>query len=214
MLAPRNWSVAALAVALAAHEADAARPFQTDDAGTVAPGTTELEVGSQYWSDYGSFTAGLKHGLTPRLDLGIYAGYASWPHESREFEAATLGLKLALVPSYFSASFSNELGSSDYTISGILSVPVGDFSLNTNVGAEFVAGTREEEPAWGVQPQWNASFGTVGAELRGDDGGATSWQVGTQVKVRPWLSIDAGLGSSLQGARKWTATTGAWIGLP
>jgi hypothetical protein len=214
MRSPRIRSAATLAVAIAAHQTGAARPFQTDDAGTVAQGTTELEAGAQYWSDFGDFSAGLKHGLTQRLDLGIYAGWASLPHAAREFKAANLGLKLALVPSYVSASFANELGSSDYTITGILSLPLGDFSLNANIGAEFIAKTGNHEPAWGVQPQWNAPFGTVGAELRGDDGGPDWWQVGTQLKLRPWLAVDAGIGTSLQGTPKWTATTGAWIALP
>jgi hypothetical protein len=55
----------------------AARPFETDDAGTVAPGTFESEFGSESWKDDAAFGIGLKHGLTERMDLGVSMGYAA-----------------------------------------------------------------------------------------------------------------------------------------
>jgi hypothetical protein len=70
----------------------------TDDAGTVAPETFELETGVDFWKDAATGCIGLKHGVTNRMDLGFGFGYSPQPEDERGFSGAELGLKFAIVP--------------------------------------------------------------------------------------------------------------------
>lgn len=171
----------------------AARPFATDDAGTVAPGTFETELGSESWSDKGTFSLGLKHGLTERMDLGISAGWAAWPEAERRFENAELSAKYALVPELLSMSFATALGTSEYSLNGILSKGFGDLGVNPNCALGSLS---------------------LGAEVRGDQRAAQDWKVGGQLRPVESFAIDLGIGSTIASDPDWNVTAGLWFAFP
>ena len=203
-----------LALGILAAPTGAARPFATDDAGTVAPGCFESEVSADYWNDKGAFGIGLKHGLTSRMDLGISMGHTTWPEEERAYDEPTLAFKYALVPELLSASFATELGTSEYSLNGIVSHSFGDFGINLNLGGDFVGGENHADLAWGANPTWTVGPATLGAELRGNQHEANWWQVGTQVKLADWIAVDAGLGDDITDGHDWHLTAGIWIAFP
>lgn len=92
---------------------EAARPFATDDAGTVAPVGYELEPGYDFWEDEGAFGLGFKHGLTEKMDIGIGFGYCLIPESNRDFSTAEICLKYGLISELFAVSFVTSLG--DYS---------------------------------------------------------------------------------------------------
>lgn len=192
----------------------AARPFDTDDAGTVAPGTFEAELGSESWNDKGAFGLGLKHGLTERMDLGVSMGYSAWPEAERSFENAELSAKYSLVPELLSASFATPLGTSEYSLNGILSKGFGDLAVNLNLGGDFTGGERHAELSWGVNP--NYAFGplSLGAEVRGDQHAAQDWKFGGQLKPVEPFAIDLGIGSKIASDPDWRVTAGLWFAFP
>ena len=204
-----------LALGILAVPTGAARPFATDDAGTVAPGCFESEVSADYWNDKGAFGIGLKHGLTSRMDLGISLGHTAWPEEERAYDEPTLVFKYVLVPEILSASFATELGTSEYSLNGIVSHSFGDFGINLNLGGDFVGGENHANPTWGANPTLTLGPATLGAELRGNQHEANWWQVGTQLKLADWIAIDAGFGDDFsKNKNDWHAATGIWIAFP
>lgn len=194
--------------------ARAARPFATDDAGTVAPGTFETELGSESWSDKGAFSLGLKHGLTERMDLGISAGWAAWPEAERRFENAELSAKYALVPELLSMSFATALGTSEYSLNGILSKGFGDLGVNLNVGGDFAGGERHADLSWGVNPNCALGSLSLGAQVRGDQRAAQDWKVGGQLRPVESFAIDLGIGSTIASDPDWSVTAGLWFAFP
>jgi hypothetical protein len=204
-----------LALCTFAAPADAARPFQTDDAGTVTPGTFETELSADYWSNKGAFGFSFKHGVTSRMDLGVSIGHTSWPEDEREYDNATLAFKYALVPELLSASFATKLGTSEYSLNGIVSHSFGDLGINANVGGDFTGGERSADLSWGVNPTYAVGPVILGAELRGNQHEAAWWQAGAQVKLADWIALDAGLGDDFsKNKNDWHAATGVWIAFP
>lgn len=55
-------------------ESQGARPFITDDAGTVTPETFELEVAADYWRQEAAVGLSFKHGITKHMDMGVAFG--------------------------------------------------------------------------------------------------------------------------------------------
>jgi len=203
-----------LALGILAVPTGAARPFATDDAGTVAPGSFESEASADYWNDKGAFGIGLKHGLTSRMDFGISLGHTAWPEAERAFDDATLAFKYSLIPDLLSASFSSELGTTEYGVNGIVSHAFGNFGINLNLGGDFVGGENHANLAWGANPTWTLGPATLGAELRGNQHEANWWQVGAQVKLADWIAVDAGLGDDITNGHDWHLSTGIWIAFP
>jgi hypothetical protein len=208
------WKTTLLGGLALGNLAGAARPFDTDDAGTVAPGTFEVEIGSQSWSRDLALCTGLKHGLTERMDLGIAMGYSAWPEAERAYDNAQLSVKFALVPTLLSASFSNELGTSEFSVRGILSKSFGDFHANLNLGGDFVGGQRDADLDWKLAPGYSIGPAVVGVELVGDQHEARSWKTGGQFLFSEWFAIDLGIGSSIADDPDWLVTAGVWFAFP
>lgn len=193
--------------------AGASRPFATDDAGTVAAGTFEAELGTESWKDASDIGISLKHGITPRMDLGVAIDYTAFPREERTYAPATLSLKYALVPDLLSASFASALGTPEYRVNGILTKSLGDFGVSANVGGEVEGGSRDAELTWGLSPTWNISGVTLGAEIageRGNDVDGMNWKVGAQLHREP-IDFDLAVGSSFQNDPQWRITAGVWF---
>jgi hypothetical protein len=88
----------------------AARPYVTDDAGTVGLGLFELETASNCWKDRVEFGLCFKHGITDRMEIGVAMGHCASPKDERAIQDAELGFKFALIPDLFAASFTGVSG--------------------------------------------------------------------------------------------------------
>jgi hypothetical protein len=128
----------------------AARPFVTDDAGTVALETFELETGVDFWKDAATGCNGLKHGVTDRMDLGFGFGYSPQPEDERGFSGAELGLKFAIVPELLAVTAAGSFGSSTFAINGILSKAFGPVSFDGNLGMEAQADGNDADLTYAV----------------------------------------------------------------
>jgi hypothetical protein len=192
----------------------AARPFVTDDSGTVEAGTFELETAWDYWKARAAASLSFKHGVTERMDIGVGIGYVSAPQEERAFDTADLGLKFALIPDLFSASFSAGFASQTYSLNAILSKSFGPLTCDANLGYEAITDTDDAELTFGLAGVYNHGRLGVGVEIGGTHEGLSWWQVGARFQIREWLQIDAGLGGDSATDPDLTATTGLWFGFP
>jgi len=192
----------------------AARPFATDDAGTVEPGIFEIESALDYWKDRASFGIGLKHGLTSKMDLGIALGYTIRPED--EMAASPLGLsfKYNFIPEHFSVSISGSFNSAVYAINTIYTHPFNVIAISINIGLEVTESIKECMLTHGVLSTFLFKNVTVGFEIAGTHKNFSLWQVGTQISIKDWLAIDVGFGGDFEKEIQLNATTGLWVSLP
>ncbi len=127
----------------------AARPLATDDAGTVEAGKFEAELAYEHTQcrpDGLGQAPGfqLKHGLTPRMDIGVAFGHQT----EKDAEGNTVswgtapmavGLKAALLREHrslpdLSLSAGWEPGSSGWSLNAIASKEVSGLGLHLNLG--------------------------------------------------------------------------------
>jgi hypothetical protein len=186
-----------------------ARPFATDDAGTVEQGLHELEFGFDVWSEEAAFGLGLKHGLTSRMDLGVGLGYVIVPEESDGFENAELNVKFALIPEIFSASLAGTFGDAAYTITGIVTQGLGPLEIDGNIGYE-TTGIADEAGTvvYGLAVFLDVGSVALGAEGAGDKDGLQYWLIGGRYAVMEGFAIDAGIVGSFEEDADMNATAG------
>ncbi len=180
----------------------AARPFGTDDAGTVKSGGYELEAGYDLWEEDGFIGLGFKHGITERMDIGIALGFNLISEPKHSFVPAELGLKYALVPDMVAASFTAEIGSSSYTLNSILTRSFGPVEFDANLG--YVTGDSSITYAGALI--YNLNNLSFGGELLGDKE-TQNWLIGGRYAIKEGLMIDAGFTSDFDFKEK-TATVG------
>ncbi|MDO5575465.1 MAG: hypothetical protein Q4F84_00175 [Fibrobacter sp.] len=190
----------------------AARPFVTDDAGTVEQGTFELETSSDYWKNTASFGIGLKHGLTNRMDLGVAFGYDAVPKASAAAQPLEVSFKYNFIPEHFSASFTSAFSSSTYSINAIYSHDIKFLSLHANVGLEATEGAKDVSGTYSLAAVFNIGIVAAGLEFGGVNKDINWWQIGTQAAFTDWFALDIGVGGDFDN--KMTATTGLWFGFP
>lgn len=86
-----------LFVMLAAGRSFAARPLETDDAGTVDPGSFEIELGAAFESDPSTEAwetgFGIKSGIVPGVDLGLGFGW-QWLDDAGVTESGVTDLEI------------------------------------------------------------------------------------------------------------------------
>lgn len=176
-----------------------ARPFATDDAGTVEQGTHELEFGCDFWSEQTMLGLGFKHGLTERMDLGVGFSYIIEPRENDGFEGAELGVKFALIPDVFSASLTSMFGDAAYTLNGIITHTLGPLEIDGNFGYE-ATGIRGEEGTiiYALAVIFNAEQFAFGVEGSGDKDGLQSWLMGGRYALHDGFAIDAGISGGFE----------------
>ncbi len=151
-----------LLIALAAGRSFAARPLETDDAGTVDPGSVEVELSADYQDDPGTQAWGLpvciKTGIVPGLDVGLGSGW-QWLDEAGLTESGMTDLELGskwnflmetnALPSLSltaavklpTADDDRGLGSgeADWDVTGVLSKSLNDrFAVHLNAGYTWV----------------------------------------------------------------------------
>lgn len=181
----------------------AARPFATDDAGTVAPSGYELEIGYDFWEDEGAFGLGFKHGLTEKMDIGVGFGYYLVPEEIRDFSNADFCLKYALIPDVFSASFTTSFGDYPFCLNGILTRFFGQTEINANLGYSIGDSTI----TYALATIYDTDRFDVGMEASGDKNGLQNWLIGGRYRIFKGFAFDLGFSSDYKMELK-TATLG------
>jgi hypothetical protein len=192
----------------------AARPFVTDDAGTVSQSTFELETGCDFWKDATTLGACLKHGITERMDIGIGFGYAPLPDDERGFDGAELGLKFGLIPDLFSLSASGCFGNNTYGINAIVSKAFGFLSFDANLGIEATAATNDGDLTYGLCCHYDFERCVVGAEICGTHEELSLWQLGSSFGLFDWVTIDAGINGDFEKDVTLSATAGLTFSFP
>jgi hypothetical protein len=180
------------------HNSEAARPFATDDAGTVPAGGYELEAGYDWGEEEGVFGVGFKHGLTEKMDIGVGFGYTIETEPEDSFTPAELSLKFALIPDLLAVSFTHEFGDSNYALNSIFTRAFGPLEVNANLGYS-ATGTEEN----GLMTYaLSLILGTgenfdIGAELLGDEDNLQSLLIGARYHIKEGFSLDVGFSKGI-----------------
>jgi len=186
-----------------------ARPFGTDDAGTVTPSGFELELGSDLWEDYAVLELGFKHGLTDRMDIGVGVGYTILPEDTNGFGNAEVCLKFALVPDLFAASFTGSLGDMPYSLNAIVTRNIGPAEVDVNVGYEATGMEGFEGMVfYTLAVIYNTGNLALGAEAGGDEDDIQTWLAGARYTILPGFAVDGGITGGFQDEDDLTATIG------
>ncbi|MEO0216835.1 MAG: hypothetical protein ABIL70_04045 [candidate division WOR-3 bacterium] len=174
-----------------------ARPFGTDDAGTVSVGTYELELGYDLWEETGAFGLGFKHGLTEKMDIGIGFGFNVISEPKNSFVPAEFALKYSLVPDLFAASFTAEIGGSAYALNGILTRGFGPLELDVNLGYT----TGDSSITYAEALIYYAGSFAFGVESLGDKETRT-WLAGGRYTIKDGFLVDVGYMSDFKFEKK------------
>lgn len=144
-----KWTLAALLAAAQSLPLLAARPLATDDAGTVEAGKFEAELAYEHTQcrpDGLGQAPGfqLKHGLTPRMDIGAAFGHetgkdADGNTVSWGTTPIAVGLKASILKEHkslpdISGSVGFETGSSGWCLNAIASRQISGLGLHLNIG--------------------------------------------------------------------------------
>jgi hypothetical protein len=198
-----------LVATLAAGSLFAARPFTTDDAGTVTPSGFELELRTDVWQDDAIFGMSLKYGLTNRIDVGVNLGYTMLPDSADGFENAEIGFKFAILPELFSTSFTTIIGDLDYVLYGIVTRAFGPLEIDMNCGFMTTGlGGVDGDLMYGLAVIYNMDKFTVGVEAAGDQNAVQTWLAGIRYFIFHSMSIDGGITGSFQEERDILITAG------
>ena len=181
---------------LAAADAEAARPLDTEDTGTVAAGHAELELGTSYArdasADAGALGAVLSAGVAPRIEARVEAGVRAADDGTAPTVAglgdALVGAKGVVVRESLAApavlagftlrlptgDADRGLGAEGFDPGALLAVSrvLGDFQLTGNGGYTLVTDDRSLD-FWTASAalEWAAAKGTILAgELVGNVG--------------------------------------------
>jgi hypothetical protein len=180
----------AVMIAMTAGFAAAARPFRSDDAGTVPAAGYELEAGYDLGEELGAVGVGFKHGLTEKMDIGVGFGFNIVTEPKNSFTGSGLSLKYALVPGFLAASFATEIGGSAYVLNGILTRCFGAAEIDGNFGYA----TGDSSVTYALAAVYSAGALAFGTEISGDRE-TESWLAGLRYAVRDGLAVDAGFTS-------------------
>lgn len=187
----------------------AARPFATDDAGTVETGGYELEIGNDLWKEEGALGIGFKHGLTDRMDVGVGFGCSYLPKQPEGFSCAELCLKFLLVPDMVAASITGGFGDASYSINGIFTKMFGPMEINVNLGYEATGiDTVQGTPTYAMALIFGLGKSDIGAEFLGDREGLQNWLIGGRYKLLDGFMVDAGLSGGFNRGTENLATFG------
>ncbi|MCK9266849.1 hypothetical protein M0P98_08300 [bacterium] len=190
------------------YNSEAARPFATDDAGTVEYKMSEVEMGYTWGDEEGILEFDYVYGLTERMDIGISFGYTIETESKNSFTPAELSLKFAIVPDICSASFAYEFGESIYDINLICTKVFGQVEVDANLGY-LVNEDDENLVTYAVALIWaiDEKF-AIGTELLGDETGVQNLLVGMRYHIKEGLSVDAGFSKGVGDDVNNTITVG------
>jgi hypothetical protein len=195
----------------------AARPFVTDDAGTVESGKFELEAACDYQDPDISTGINLKHGITDRMDFNIGLGClpsAIRRHDEQVFFPADIAVKYAFVPNLLAMSFGTCLGEETYNINAVITKFFGSIECDANLGYQIQSSMKNADMTYGIATVYEFTRLGVGAEIYGSNDDLTWWQVGARFAVSEGLKFDAGIGGSFEKTPSYTVTIGLWWTFP
>lgn len=195
-------------------ESQGARPFITDDAGTVTPETFELEVAADYWRQEAAVGLSFKHGITKHMDMGVAFGRCILPQDERGYDMAELTLKFGLIPDRFATSFGGTFGDPCYTALLIFSQPMLFTTLHLNGGYSAVGNGTEGFLTFCGALTAEVNRYTCGVELGGTKTALDWWQLGSRFVCTEWFSVDVGIGGTFSEDVFSTITTGFWFMFP
>jgi hypothetical protein len=185
-----------------------ARPFFTDDAGTVEKVTFEVETGADVWKDATGAGIVVKHGITERMDMGIGFGHTFLPENERGSSGAELALKFGLIPDLLSLSACGCFGGRHYQAALIFSREFGPVAIDANAGMEAMMDEDDAGLIYAVCCHGNIGRVTLGAEAAGTHRGMDLWQAGGSVEIVDWLAIDAALNGDFDADITLSVTAG------
>lgn len=109
-----------------------ARPFVTDDYGTVEKNVVELELGTYYHENRDANTyLAIKHGFTDRaeVDLSFSYDYPGVSPLGLSFKVNVLDYKKV----HYSINFDTEASSREFNMNNIFALDLNSLVINTNV---------------------------------------------------------------------------------
>jgi len=185
----------------------AARPFSTDDAGTVAPEKFELEMGYDFGDiagiGQGSLRLGFKHGLTRKMDIGVGFSHTFVPIQPEGLSQAEISLKFAVLPELLAVSFAGGPGSSSYALNSAFTRTFGPVELDLNLG--YGATGDPAQPgfiSYGIALIWCLEKFDIGCEVSGDKDGVQSCLAGGRYRILEGLAMDIGYTQDRTGQTK------------
>jgi hypothetical protein len=190
--------------------AEAARPFSTQDAGTLGRGLEAEAVLDVAGPSLCSGVA-LTRAWGARLDLGLGVCFTHAPVGERSFDGTVLGAKWALIPGQLSLSSGVELGRAARTLELAHSRDVAGCMLDLSAGADWDAAT-SPTAIWGVALSRDGRLAGLGAELGGSEQGLESWLLGLRWPLGT-ATLDAGLGGGFTSSATLALTAGLTLGL-
>jgi hypothetical protein len=192
----------------------AARPFVTDDAGTVEKGKIEIEPSTNFGKDNAFFGLTLKHGLTERADINFNFGYyTNFENDQLERKICppSIMFKIAFIPDLFTTSIGMCFGKTEYFINLIGSKSFGKFSGDINIGYITPADTNDADITYGLDVVYKINKFDVGAEIFGTQEMA-NWQIGIRFSPAEWITIDLAGGTTIEPNPVFTGTAGLCVG--
>ncbi len=185
-----------------------ARPFATDDAGTVSKTGYELEICYDFGKDDGVAGISFKHGLTQRMDIGVEFEYNTISEPKNCFSPLSLCLKYSIIPDFFSASISNESGTSAYDINTIFTKVFGIVEVDANFGysvpGDFNKGSLFYALAI-IAGFWKFDFGV---EIFWNENEFQKWLFGGRFSLIDGFNIDTGISSGFNDKNEIKGTFG------
>lgn len=201
-----------LATQLCGNDAAAARPFATDDAGTVVPSTFELETAADVSRETTASGIVLKHGVTDRADLGFSASYTTGPNHGAGFDALVASVKYAFVPGRVAATVTGAFDGESYCANLIYSHPIQPFRFDANCGLQVDGLRNPAQITYSLAAQFCPKWFTVGMETGGCGNLPDRYRIGFQLPLSTWMAIDIGVGGNFGKNVALTATSGVWLG--
>lgn len=197
----------AAVVAVCSAPSFAAYPLATDDAGTVARNTCELEASYDSFKDGENLAnqfggVSFKHGLTEKMDVGLSVPYQVHPAAAERVGAASLALKFSLVKDVLAFSVANELGEKEYFLNAVYSKELAVVKLSLNAGYLSTGDeTKKGRGAYGLAAEYPMGKYEAAAELQGTEGGAGSMLVGLRYWLKDTLFVSSGVARALEADR-------------
>jgi hypothetical protein len=204
----------AICLIIIASSAIAARPFVTDDVGTVTQSTFELETGCDFWKNAATLGPSLKHGITNRMDIGIRFGYMPLPQAERGFDNVELALKFGLIPELLTLSSSGSFGNNTYGLNAIVSKAFGPLAIDANCGIEATAATDDCDLTYGLCCHCGFHRWLIGVEMCGTHEQLSLWQCGCSFGLFDWVTLDSGINGDFKKDMTLSATAGLTFAFP
>jgi hypothetical protein len=183
----------------------AAHPLTTDDIGTVEVGEYELEIGYDNCKNQGelrnhSCGLSLKHGISRKLDIGISFPYHIEPKPAERLGRVSLSFKFLLIEEFFAFTLSNELGSEEYLINGILTREISSWVTHFNLGYQATGNENAKgEMLYSSALEYSPmnKIDLVG-EVLGEETGFQNWLLGMRCKISEVCFFDIAYGNGFR----------------